>query len=347
MKRFIWRILAKYKWLEWLLYICQLVSKKGRKQLTEEIKQYIEPEPSFFEKRKILFDIILSHLKYGASKLDYFEFNFYEKSQNERKKFINEGHRSKFYKQFNNQSYIEIFRQKHETYKIFEKFYGRKLIYPKEMQDYNRFLRLCSKNKTLIVKPNNTSRGVRIRKANIDGNEKTLKVLWNECVDEKLVLEEVIVAHKEIRDFHPYSLNTFRIATVLTKNDVKIMAAVFRMGNNKSIVDNHASGGIIAAVDINTGVVYTNGIDIYNNPFIFHPVSKKQIVGFKVPFWEGCKNLIIEVAKVIPEIRYVGWDVALTEKNEWVLIEGNDGGQFDLLQQADQKGRKLEFEKMI
>lgn len=34
-----------------------------------------------------------------------------------------------------------------------------------------------------------------------------------------------------------------------------------------------------------------------------------------------------ELAKMVPDVKYVGWDLALTE-NGWVMIEGNEDGQF-------------------
>ena len=54
--------------------------------------------------------------------------------------------------------------------------------------------------------------------------------------------------------------------------------------------------------------------------------------------------LVKQMAQVIPSVRYVGWDVALTP-NGWVMIEGNDKGQF-VWQVADRKGFRDEFDSI-
>jgi len=48
-------------------------------------------------------------------------------------------------------------------------------------------------------------------------------------------------------------------------------------------------------------------------------------------------KMIKELALIVPEVRYVGWDIALTDKG-WVLIEGNDKGMFVGIQKTTQKG---------
>ena len=37
--------------------------------------------------------------------------------------------------------------------------------------------------------------------------------------------------------------------------------------------------------------------------------------------------MIAKLVQVLPDQRYVGWDLALS-KDGWVLVEGNSGGQF-------------------
>ena len=39
--------------------------------------------------------------------------------------------------------------------------------------------------------------------------------------------------------------------------------------------------------------------------------------------WDDVVNLVVEAAKVVPQIRYVGWDVAISNKYGPLLIEGN------------------------
>ena len=53
-----------------------------------------------------------------------------------------------------------------------------------------------------------------------------------------------------------------------------------------------------------------------------HPTTKEKIVGFKVPMFKEAIELVKEAAMIIPEIGYVGWDIAIST-NGPVIVEGN------------------------
>lgn len=94
------------------------------------------------------------------------------------------------------------------------------------------------------------------------------------------------------------------------------MAAVLRIGRKGKTADNFRQHGIAATIDVGKGIVNAPGIDREFKRYIVHPDSGEQIIGFKVPSWDKIVDLVTKAAKVIPEVRYVGWDVA-------VDIDGN------------------------
>ena len=53
----------------------------------------------------------------------------------------------------------------------------------------------------------------------------------------------------------------------------------------------------------------------------------------KIPMWDRVLEVVIEAAKKIPQVRYIGWDIAIT--NDGVeLIEGNNWpytGTFEIM----------------
>lgn len=71
-----------------------------------------------------------------------------------------------------------------------------------------------------------------------------------------------------------------------------------------------------------TGDVFVEAIDRDDNIYSTHPISNHKIVGFKVPMFNEAVNLVKECSKIIPEVAYVGWDVAISE-NGPVIVEGN------------------------
>jgi transcriptional regulator with XRE-family HTH domain len=53
-----------------------------------------------------------------------------------------------------------------------------------------------------------------------------------------------------------------------------------------------------------------------------HPNTNEKIVGYQLPFVKEAVDMCLKAALVVPQIRYIGWDVAITE-NGPAIIEGN------------------------
>ena len=116
------------------------------------------------------------------------------------------------------------------------------------------------------------------------------------------------------------SVNTMRMFTFYKNGESYFLQAVLKIGNG-GVVDNFSSGGMYTYVS-DTGDVYVEAIDKNDNIYSTHPISNHKIVGFKVPLFNEAVELVKEAAKVIPEVAYVGWDVAISE-NGPVIVEGN------------------------
>ena len=115
-------------------------------------------------------------------------------------------------------------------------------------------------------------------------------------------------------------------------------------------MDNVDCGGMASRIDLDTGRLLTVGADKQGNTFIKHPMTNTSIVGFTIPFWKEAKQICMEAAQMIPEMRFVAWDVAITEKGP-TFIEGNSFPSHAIPQFAahypDGIGIMPEFEKFI
>jgi len=244
-----------------------------------------------------------------------------------RREFITDGQSRRLLYAFNPPKYHEIFLDKYQTYNKFRNYYEREIIIA-ESTELEFFKEFCIRNRQIFIKPRNLSRGQGARKIEIEESI-NLESLYQECLDNQVIIEEVIDPHPDLARFHPQSLNTIRITTVVTKNDVRLMKpAFFKMGKNDSINDNWSDGGILAEVDIDTGIIHSFGIDKYLNQYAKHPNSKKHIIGYQIPYWEELKGFVRELALVVPQNRRVGWDITLNNLNKPVLVEGNHYGDF-------------------
>ncbi len=99
------------------------------------------------------------------------------------------------------------------------------------------------------------------------------------------------------------------------KGEPFIAFAVHKFGTRDSYpVDNWRWGGITALVDLETGEIGTpisySGSGVYGR-YECHPDSGAPIMGVRIPKWKERMDEILCLAKSLPFLRYVGWDVAI------------------------------------
>jgi hypothetical protein len=123
------------------------------------------------------------------------------------------------------------------------------------------------------------------------------------------------------------SLNTVRILTVIPSDGVPLVAAaVHRFGtSNTRGVDNFSAGGVVARVDLVSGQLDALMSIGAGNQLVRtqdHPDTHARVEGVQVAHWEAAKALSLALCQHFPFLRYVGWDIAITDDGP-VVIEGN------------------------
>lgn len=113
----------------------------------------------------------------------------------------------------------------------------------------------------------------------------------------------------------------------------------------KTIADNFHQGGKGVLVDIETGKLVGNGIDKKLNESE-NSITNIKFDGFQIPYWEEIKEMVLEAALVNDKVNMVGWDVAIS-KNGPLIIEGNRGPGFDLVQVLLKKGTKYMLDDLL
>ena len=267
----------------------------------------------------IILDMIRAGIKYQAGYYDYQEFEFYNLNRKQRKTYLTRGKNNQIIKKFNDKSKFYLIDNKENFYRGYKEFIKRDwiLLNGKNFDEFEQFL---EKNKIAIVKPVDGEGGKGVEKIeNINLNEN--RILYEKLVKNKQnIVEQCIMQHKELNKLYSDSVNSLRMFTFYKEGKVYFLQAILKIGNG-GVVDNFSSGGMYAYVDEN-GYVYTEAIDREDNIFAEHPISKHKIVGFKIPMFEEAVELVKKAAKVVPEVRYVGWDVAISD-NGPMIIEGN------------------------
>lgn len=272
----------------------------------------------------LFFDIIYCGLKYQAGYMDYKLFEMYDLNKDMRKTIVTRGINNEIIKKYNDPNYIKYFSNKIEFNKKFNKYLLRDWMEVNE-NNYEEFQEFINKHSKIIVKPLSEScgKGVEILKV----NKSNSKEIYNNLLTTKRYLvEEIAIQCDEISKLHPSSINTLRIVTL----NQKIVVAFLRIGNNNNIVDNFNHGGMVAPINVETGIIDYLAIDKQGNLFDKHPLTNENILWFKIPKWPRIKRFVENVSKEVPEVGYVGWDVSLNK--DPFLIEGNEFPGHDLYQ---------------
>lgn len=308
------------------------------KKIGRMLDTHIDEELSLLQKAFIICDLGISVVIYGSGINDYFQYKFYKRRHIDKKTFIVYRKRMKIIKTMNAEIDRRIFDNKTTFNKTFSAYIKRNWL-DMSTTSLEEFKNFCRCNNKFIVKPSDGSHGKGIRIESVKGKEK-IKPLYNELKRENALIEEVITQHRELREFNPTSVNTIRVVTLLKNSEeVEIKTANFRMGNGERFADNFHHNGIASLLDVDRGIVITPGIDMMLNQFIIHPKSGKQIIGYQIPHWNEVVATVKEAAKVVPTVKYIGWDVVIGDDGNIIIIEGNAAADPDISQMPDQIGK--------
>ena len=147
------------------------------------------------------------------------------------------------------------------------------------------------------------------------------------------LIEEKIQQHSFNQSLYPESVNTVRVDSLLSKaGEAIINSAYLRIGRNGRKVDNWSgkSGGIGVNVNTETGELSSLGIDYCKNLYSEHPNTGAVFSGLTVPYWDEIINIVKKAALQFPNLKSLGWDIALTENGPLILEVNAD---YDILAQ--------------
>lgn len=295
----------------------------------------------------IFFDIVLSSILYGSGYVDYDLFCFENIPFKKRKTYITRSINNQYIKKLNNRKYYKYFDDKDLFNEKFEKFIKRDYLNLNKCS-YKEFENFVKKHNTFIAKPIDGTGGIGIEKIKV--NKNTKKVYETLINNKQFLVEECVVQSEYMSKLYPNSVNTIRVVTLRVNDVTHVVARILRIGNKGNIVDNFHKDGMYTTLD-EYGMVLYPAVDRNGDIYEIHPETNVSIIDFKIHNFEEIDNFVKEASKVIPEVGYVGWDIAITDKGP-VLIEGNHLPGYDLYQSRihldeSGNGKKPLFDKII
>lgn len=279
----------------------------------------------------MIISMLWCRLRYGATPVDYVRFEFYKKKPHERNRYLTHHLWRKMFKEFGYYITREKTYGKIAIYRTFADYIHRPWIVADKDSDPQAIKDYISKQGIVFAKPDHSSQGRGVVKIKAEDNA-AIEELLNDSKQRAFVVEGAIVQAPEIAAINPSSINTIRAFTLIKRDGTtQIISILLRVGMPGMVVDNWGSGGVCYNFDLATGICDRAGVDKKQQPYLIHPGSNFQMVGFRLPNFDKLKQLILEISQKVPQARFVGWDIAITPDG-YELVEMNCPGGHDILQ---------------
>ena len=294
-------------WSVWRLYL-QYTKEKYR-------SSYIQ----------LIVDNFWSIFRYNISPLEYFQFDFFPQTNQQRSKWAGTGFMYEFHQKMNPSKSRNILSDKRifaEKYSVF--LHHKSLpISPNLVHQMAIQNLLESETKELVLKAANANCGRSIEFVSATKFDDSVSLITYAQSHHYELVEERIIQHPSLQKLAPHAVNTVRIFTQIKNGEVIILGCRLRI-SIYTTVDNLAAGNAAAPIDELTGIITGPAVfsDITKAPITHHPLTGVEIVGFQIPHWDAVITLAKNAAKHRPENKSVGWDIAITASGP-DLIEGN------------------------
>lgn len=323
---------------------------KSRKTLCEAVDQYLSAEERNNRRivKRVKKGAFYCKRVYKTTYEEFFIYGFDRLNDRGKKTYIGDYERQEIMERAVSDYTFRVFANKYETYRAFRPFFRRDAVPVNGIKDLEGFLEFAGNHRDLIVKPLCESLGKGVYLVNLDSLGSSARELFDQInANGPAIIEERIQQSAKMASLHPNSVNTVRILTKLNADGTaEVIDSFLKIGRDGKCVDNGGQGGLLAGIDLESGIVTSPGISEKLEEFICHPNTGCQIIGFSIPQWEEVKALSMELACVVPEQRVVGWDLAHTEDG-WVLVEGNSKSMFIGWQITGRKGWRSVAEKHL
>lgn len=272
---------------------------------------------------RVISDMVWCAVRYGAMWTEYDDLDFFARSERNRETYITTFFNFKLYNKLNNKDYRNIFHEKTIFLERFKKYIKRAWIDTNRCSD-TEIKDFLSLHDTVVAKASHGDSGKEVKvieNLNVKNLDSIISYLKSNNLN---LIEEQIVNCDEVRTLNKSSLNTLRIVTVKKNDNIELLFAGIRIGGKNAKIDNISQGGRVARINISTGKIdslfYSKKS---SNGSYEHGKDELNAIGFQIPRYNEVVDIVKNAAMLVPEVRIVAWDVAITP-TDIELVEGNE-----------------------
>ena len=252
---------------------------------------------------------------------DYVDYDFAMLTRAERKTFMTHPISNAISQKYDHPDYRHLFHDKFAFVREFSDLLGRDWMML-DAGNADELAAFMATHPTIITKRQTGQAGSAITRYTIDDVDDAAAFHRGLLERGELLIEENIVQHPDLAAVCPGTVNSTRIAAFFDGEKTHILAMAQKFGRGQA-ADQMDFGGFYTMLDEH-GKAMGDGYDSHGHVWERHPDTGFPIAEFRLPMLEEALDLIDRAARVVPQVQYVGWDGAITEKGP-VLIEGNWG----------------------
>lgn len=187
-------------------------------------------------------------------------------------------------------------------------------------------IRHCRNLTNVLIKPSLGTHGDGARRlcvndgiTNIGG--KSIEKVFRDYGD-NFCVQEFIRQHEKMKALNPTSVNTVRVLTYRSGMEVIVLYTVIRIGRKDKEIDNESAGGISTVINRNGKL----GKYAYGDPGVDkveYTDTGIRLEGYEIPSYEKVVDTVKRLHFNLPFFNLIGWDVAIGEDSEPILVEWN------------------------
>lgn len=207
---------------------------------------------------------------------------------------------------------------------------------------------LCQNMEKVIIKPSGRSQGHGVQLFSVkngitDLDGKSIRQLF-ESYKKDFLIQEWVKQHKDMAALNPTSVNTMRILSYRSGMEVLIIYSVVRIGRSGSVIDNQSAGGMSTTID-KDGKLGKFAFGGYAEDNVDRTDTGVILEGYQLPSYDKAIEMVKRMHLKLPFFDIIGWDVAIEEDGEPILIEFNTAP--GLSQSAFKSGMGENTERII
>ena len=280
---------------------------------------------------RVVRDMYWNALTRGAGFTDYFRGEYFGASKEQKDTYVTTKSFYKLLAYLNDEGYANVMRNMILFCDVFRPYLGRDFINLR-VATATEFAAFLEGKDVVFAKHESGFGGHGVSKVEVtDHSEEGVRRLYDDLRAEgQILVEEAIVQHEAVNEINPHVVASFRVVTL-----VDGQGAAHLLANSLRV--NRTTSSIIGCADDvyfslgADGRLSSHAIDDYGRIYEAHPLTGKSFAEVCVPGVDQAFELCLRAALEVPQVRYVGWDIAISDHGP-VLLEGNAYPGYGLFQ---------------